>query len=352
MSKSLSDSLSQFVSQSDENDSEFDDPFSEVHDTGSDVREAISRSKEHKKEKKKKEKGGNKVNTVLSQGENLIGEFFDDRMIDDFDGFLEHYFLDDEDVEMKQSLVKYGRQYARDTKASPESSEVNKAYAKTSESLSKLLGEVENDSKDIQKDIIRLRMAQAMRNHKAISELSEIKAQQQNIRLGIIKEQNKIAKDQFDIQMKIDKQKQESDSDDSAANRAIQQLFGMGRDGIMETLGGYGGVSGADEAGKGSDDYDAYPEISEDEEIQKKYFSDNTQEETDGDKFIKYEGMGVHYILLYDDDDYREIIAEDKDGNLIPDYPMPNVNELDFELSISTNTATDNLAQQYELRHV
>lgn len=351
MSKSLSASLSQFVSQSNE-ETEFDDPFLENYDSSSDVRDAVKRSKDHKRAKRKKEKEGDKLNNVLSQGEQLLGKYQDDLMIDDFDGFLEHYFLDDEDVEMRQSLVKYGRQYARDTQSTAESSEVNKAYAKTSDALSKLLAEVEHDSDDLQKDIVRLRMAQSMRNNKAISELAEIKAQYQNIRLGIIKEQDKIAKDQFDIKLKVDKQKADNASDDSAANRAIQQLFSMGRDGIMESLGGYGGVSGAIESSSTSDEVDNFPEISEDAEIQKRYFSNDDHEETDGDKFIKYEGMGVHYVLLYDDDDYREIIAEDRDGNLIPDYPTPNASELDFELSISTNTATDNLAQQYELRHV
>lgn len=86
--------------------------------------------------------------------------------------------------------------------------------------------------------------------------------------------------------------------------------------------------------------------------MEQKYPCDG-KDKTDGDKFLKYEGIGAHYILLLDDNGHKEIITEDSDGNLLPDYPIPsNIDELDFVISESTGTATDNMANNYELRHV
>lgn len=354
MGKSLSESLSHFISSATEDD--FADPFTEsVVDSEQLARDVMERAADRRQQKKQKAKKRDKITDTLNQGDQLLNKLSDDQLVDDFDGFLDHFFLDDEDTAMKQTLVSYGRQYARDTKSSAESSEVSKMYAKHEEELGHLLSEVEADSQSLQKDISSLRMARS-RNFKALSDMVDAKNQQHNTRLQIIKELNNMKKTQFDLQMKISKQKKEDEADNSVASRAVQQLFGMGRENLMGAIGGYGGVSGADEAGRGADGYEeiAMDDTDEDEIIQKRYFNDSSEPETDGDKYIKYEGMGVHFVLLYDEDDdsYREIIAEDKDGNLIPDYPLPNPDDLDFELSVSTGTATDNLAQSYELRKV
>lgn len=157
---------------------------------------------------------------------------------------------------------------------------------------------------------------------------------------------NAMKKNQIELQMKVDKTKKEESADETSVNRAIQGLFGLGRENL---LGSYEDISGASEAGK--EDF-SYNDEDYDRMIQQKYFSgDNT--ESDGDKFLKYEGLGAHYILLVDDNGHKEIIVEDNDGNLLPDYPTPsNIDELDFIISESTGTATDNLANNYELRHV
>ena len=352
MSKSLSQSLSQFMASTQE--SSFDDPFQEEVEESSlkkplGIKAVLDQSKETKDVKKSRPRKKDKASRILDQGNQMIEDMIDDDLVSDFDGYIERYMLDDEDIELKRSLVKYGRKYARDTKTTGESSEVNKAYAQSEEVLSKLLEEVDTDRELVQKDITGLRVARS-RNYKALSELIGAKATFHKTALDIVKELNSMKKSQFDIQMKIDKNKKEDQADDTASNRAIQQLFGMGRDSIMSSLGGYGGVSGSNEAGIEEDSYD----YDEDEMIQKKYFSDTEDEvESDGDKFLKYEGMGVHYILLYNDDGVQGIIAEDKDGNVVPDYPTPtNPKDLDFTISESTGTATDNLTNQYELRKV
>jgi hypothetical protein len=354
-SNSLSKSLSQFVTSANDS-SMFDNPFIddeiEVTSTPISKRKNKSKSSDDDDEYRPKKSKPDKFAKVMSQGNDMIDRFMDEDFIDDFDGFIGNFLLDDEDVELRRNLLRYGRKYARETKVSGETSEINKAYSESEKLLSELLDEINEDKKSVQTDINNMRMMRT-RNYKALSDLIEAKSQFHNTALSAIKEMNSMKKAQFELQMKVDKTKKEESDDGSASNRAIQQLFGIGRDNIMGSLGGYEGVSGASEAGMYDDD-NYSSGIDEDEIIQKKYFSsDEDDVETDGDKFLKYEGRGVHYILLYDDDGSKEIIAEDKDGNIVPDYPLPsNPDDLDFNISESTGTATDNLANNYELRHM
>lgn len=351
MGKKLSDSLSQFISSGDDgfrnpfdnNDSTPEDDF-DVDDFLEERKEIRKQKKEKKKEKKKRR---GTIEDLYERTKSLSDELGSDDMVEDFDGYIREYALDDEDEELRRSLIKQGRKYARDTKISGESSEIQKAYAQSEEILESLLKEVSEDKDAIQKDITQMRVNRS-RNYKTFSEMMEQRTTLHNTTLGIVKELNAMKKNQIELQMKVDKNKQEEDGDDTSANRAIQSLFGVGRDAL---IGSYSDVSGADEAGTysndgyGSDDEDAY--------IQEKYFSDEEyQIETDGDKFIKYEGMGVHYILEYDDNGPVQIVAEDIDGNVVPDYPIPDLDDLQFNISENTGTATDNLSQKYDLRKI
>lgn len=353
MAKSLSNSLSNFIS----NNGQLAVPNDNVENSNEQIRtfeEFMINDKDNREKRKaiKKKSKKDKFDEIIERGEVLLDDIMDDYLVDDFDGYLDGYMLDDEDAELRQNLLRYGRKYARETKSTGESSEISKAYSETEKLLSDLLKEIESDKELVQKDISNMRMMRT-RNYKTLADLIESKSQFHNTALSVIKEMNNMKKSQFELQMKVDKSKKEEEADDSAANRAIQQLFGIGRGNILSggDSGGYASISGSEEAGNLS--YEDNYGYDEDEIIQKQYFSNDDYEESDGDKFLRYEGMGVHYILLYDDNNYREIIAEDRDGNIIPDYPLPsNPDNLDFEISESTGTATDNLSNQYELRKI
>jgi len=350
--ESLSKSLSRFITGANDSSS-FDNPFIDNTPNIAYVKPKTSNSSlsDDDKDYRPKKAKRDKFSEVMSQGRDMFDKYMDDDMIDDFDGFVDRFMIDDEDDELRRNLLRYGRKYARETKVSGESSEITKAYSESEKLLSELLDEINEDKKLVQSDINNMRMMRT-RNYKALSDLIESKAQFHNTALSAIKEMNNMKKAQFELQMKVDKSKKEEMGDDgSSSNRAIQQLFGIGRDNIMGSLGGYEGVSGALDAGTYDNEYSS---VDEDEAIQRKYFQNNDDiEESDGDRFLKYEGRGVRYILLYDDDGNKEIIAEDKDGNIIPDYPLPsNPDDLDFNISESTGTATDNLANNYELRHM
>jgi len=348
----LSGSLAYFASQN--SSQSFDNPFEESEVeynviSESEVRRVIDQDTEMRAEKKKRTKKKDKFARIIERGSSFVDQFAEDELTYDFDGYLSGYLLDDEDAIMKNNLVTLGRKYARDTRTSAESSEVTKAYFVQEKALEALLNEIEKDKASLQKDIDGMRVCRS-RNFKTMGELISTKAQYHNMALGVIKEKNAITKVQFDLQMKKQKDKDAEGSNDATASRAIQQLFGMGRNNIMSGVGGYEGVSGAITEGAAIESQDDYG-IDDDAMIQQRYFN-NDDNESDGDKFLRYENMGVEYILLWDKEtNNKEVLAEDKDGNLIPDYPMPNnIETLNFDISESTGTATDDLHRTYRLR--
>ena len=136
MSKSsLSKSLSQFVTSVNES-SVFDNPFvdDEVVETSSvslSTKNKKIRSSDDEDNYKPKKSKPDKFAKVMAQGNDMIDRFMDDDFIDDFDGFIGNYLLDDEDVELRRNLLRYGRKYARETRVSGETSEINKSYSET-----------------------------------------------------------------------------------------------------------------------------------------------------------------------------------------------------------------------------
>ena len=340
----LSESLAQFASS---NPSAFDNPFQEENTQHRTASEFLEREEAYLKEKRKSKsshrgKENDDLQRLIEKAHSTsIGSSIDD-MVEDFEGYLEDYLMDDADDEFRRNLVKYGRKYARNTRDTGEGSEIQKAYAEQEAELDQLIKDIDMDKENINKDIQKMRSYRSV-NFKTLSELVETRTSLHNTHLGAIKEKNSVVKNKFELQMKANKEKDESEGDSTVANRMIQNLFGMGRDALISD---YSDVSGAAEAGMES----AAVPFDEEDFIDKRFGEDEF--ESDGDKFLKYEGVFKEYVLEYDDDGPVQIVAEDIDGNVIPDYPLPDINNLDFTISESTNSATDNLSQQYILRKV
>lgn len=341
MGKSLSKSLSEFLSL----DDSFNDPYKDSSHVES-RKDFIKKQKSHKEENKKEKK--DHFETIVGEIEEFVSSGEDDELIDDFDTYLQDFMLEDADDNFRNELIKRGRQYTRNTSISKESSELQKLYAGNEQRIEELLREVAQDNEAVQKDINYLRAARS-RNYKVLAELIGERRSYHDTTLSAIKELNAMNKAKVELQLKLDKEnKDESGDSDLVANKAIQNLFSMGRDSL---IGSYADVSGSSEAGNVGE-YDS--QINEDEIIHNKYFKeDEDKSETDGDKFLKYEGMGIECILEYDESGPIRIVAEDRDGNEIPDYPTIELtDDLSFTISENTGTATDNLSQKYKLRKI
>ena len=305
--------------------------------------------KSNKKEKKKKDR----FTKVMEDSKKIIEDYCDDESIFEFDNYIDNYFIEDEDATLKNNLINMGRKYNRDSSQSSESTEINKAFTPNEKALSGLLEEINKDKVALQKDIEALRMSR-IKNYKNLAELLAAKNQLINASLQVVKEQTSIKKTQFDLQHKANAKKTNEELGDgvSTTSRAISNLFSLGRSNILSSVGGYESISGATNDENTNDGISTNIYDDSDEAIQKKYFSDDSRE-SDGDKFLKYENMGVEYVLLIDNNGYQEVIAEDKNGNIVSDYPMPsNIKDLNFEISESTGTATDDFHRRYKVRNI
>lgn len=275
-------------------------------------------------------------------------------MIDEFESFLDDnsMFDSEESDELRNGLVSMGRKYARDTGISSDNSEIAKAFSSSEKRLNDLLTEISRDKLNIQKDIDQLRSMTRGKNFKALSDLNSAKTSFHTTQLQAIKELNAIKKAEFDMRMKERAAKMASGGDASSdiSTTTIRSLFGAGRNDIVNAAGGYSKVSGA----IGNTIGEIYNTDMTDDEIEDKYFADEKEEETDGDKFLEYEGRGVEYTLLVDDDNSPiEVVAKDRDGNVIPDYPMPsNVDQLQFNINMTTQSAEDELHRKYRVEKV
>ena len=275
-------------------------------------------------------------------------------MIDEFESFLDDdsMFDSEESDELRNGLVSMGRKYARDTGISSENSEITKTFSDSEKKLKCLYDEISKDKVNIQKDIDQLRSLTRGKNYKALSDLNSAKTSFHTTQLQAIKEMNAIKKAQFEMRMKERAAKMASGGDGSEdiSTNTIRSLFGAGRNDIVNAAGGYSKVSGA----IGNTISDTFQSDLSDEEIEEKYFANEPDEVTDGDKFLEYEGQGVEYTLLVDDDNSPiEVVAKDREGHVIPDYPMPsNVDQLQFNINMTTQSAEDELHRKYRVEKV
>lgn len=298
----------------------------------------------NKKKSKKKD-----LEYYLEESDEFLKELEeDDDYSFDFDTYVENAINIDEDIELKNSLVSMGRKYARSTAIDGETSEITKAFAGQENALKDMLQEVNKDIIALDRDIENMRMMRS-KNYKTMSELIDVKNSYHSTHLNIIKELNNIKKASFDLKLKHEKNKQEENAASGASNQALQKLFSIGHSNLIGALGGRETATN-DLEYEGTDAIVPFDQT--DEYVQAKYFSD--VEETDGDIFIKYEKDGVHYVLLYDvANDTKQIIAEDKNGNVIPEYPMPSdIDELTFDINKQTGMATDQLHRTYIVRYL
>lgn len=66
------------------------------------------------------------------------------------------------------------------------------------------------------------------------------------------------------------------------------------------------------------------------------------------DAFLKYETSGVEVYIMMDDENNWDFIAEDRDGNILEDYPLPSKKKLTFYMDM--NKAVNEFGEEYKIR--
>ena len=261
----------------------------------------------------------------------------------EIDTLLDDIELSDQNITIRSSLISMGRKYARDHDSDGDENEVSRAFSPQEMKLNDLYSEVSKDIDQIDKDLVEMRMMHTGRNMQRMTELINAKAQYHNTRLSILKEISSIKKSQFDIKSKINKDKPQDGDNSMLSSSIIQSVFGMGHESILDSVGGRTVSSGAN-VGSVNESPDYYDEP-DDLVIE--------EDDSEGDKFIQYENAGVELVLEEYDDGTKKVYAEDRDGNKVHDYPIPNdINSLTFDINTRAEIATDQLQRNYKYRRV
>lgn len=269
-----------------------------------------------------------------------------------FDELIESAFTIDEDVQFRNNLISMGRKYAVKGSEHSESSEVQKAYARQEQEIDMLIQEYNQAGLELQRDIDFIRSMRT-KNYKALADLQAVRASYFSGKLAAIKEKNSMVKSRYDINLKLKAASGEADSDSStAASRAIQQMFSMGRNTMRASIDP--GDSGAtDDGAEEIIPSQRYRDELNDPDTAIHFAAGIPPAKSDGDKFIEHERDGVEWVLdIGEDGTERNIYAINSAGDVVPDYPLPSddPHNLQFLFNNINGTATDQLQRTYRVR--
>lgn len=159
-----------------------------------------------------------------------------------------------------------------------------------------------------------------------------------NTQLSIVAKNMDLKKTIADLTFK---EKKEFGAPDASANdntmyasSFMKELLSNGRGNI---------VGASDFSDNNSVDNEVYDSEELINELQES-FGDSQSDERD---FIDFENMDVQVFVVVDDRGSYKFEARDKEGNVVPEYPLPNKSKMSFNKS--TMIATDNYGRKYPL---
>lgn len=269
-----------------------------------------------------------------------------------FDDLIDLVSESDEDLQLKNSMLSLGKKYNREhiIDDADTRNAVEKAFSPQERKLKDLSTEFEKDVKEIDEIIFNMK-ASRTRNTKTMTELMEQRTAARKEVVNIQKILNDVQKTKFDIAAK--QQKNETGNEDAFANAnlAVQQLLHTGRQSLIDSVGGREGSSGA----YTDDEDDPYNALNDTFSVEEMAIDaeDDYENANEGDLFIKYENSFDHYQLtVRQDGSYGKVLAIDKDGDVIPDYPVPeDTSDLRFKVDNESAIASDQLNRRYHLVH-
>lgn len=304
------------------------------------VESTINIFEESKKKKENRKKSNinedDELEAFTSDLEDEIGLAFP------FDDVLDRLFDIDDDDELRNGLIEQGRKYNQSHSDEPSKSAYEKVFAKQETALNNLIGELDRDIAATEKDINNIRLAR-VRSPKALSDLISVKGSLYSTKLSAIKEITNIKKNIIDFNIKDKKNSDEDSQASVAASMALQSIISGDNAAALST-------GSFREAAKGSLEFDESAENKLAEIEAEREFHAN---ETEGDKYIKYENLGVQiYAQLDAEDRVVNLVAKDKDGNIVPDYPIPDVDYSQFNIHTDLGTVTDAFHRSFLIENI
>ena len=177
-------------------------------------------------------------------------------------------------------------------------------------------------------------------------------------KLQIIKEITNLKKTIQELKIKADGKKLnlgEDGSIEDQANSFFNNIMSVGRNNFISALNGEDDQFYAIEY---SDDQDieyvnTLPDVQEDlhNKINERLMNEESNRSAEADKYIIYENLKPEYVIMFNVmDNTWEVVAIDKDGQRIPDYPVPTRRDLGkVKFSHDNRFATDAYGRTYKV---
>lgn len=320
--------------------------YSTLHSSADLMSRANQMNNEAKKRKKKYHDYD--INSFSRDFEAELGNFTP------FDDIADKLFEIDGDEELRSSLIAQGRKYNQSHSQSGESSEFEKAFTKQESALNQLISDLEKDIGATEKDINNMRLSR-VRSPKVLSDLISVKGSLYSTKLAAIKEINSIKKNILDLNLKSKKGTEDDNQASMAASLALQQMIeGDARDSLSDTdyrTMARGSITSINDSQTEIPIYERNAQDDLDElEAEREY---EATAHSEGDLYIQYENMNVQsYAEVDENDRVVRLIAKDREGNEIPDYPMPDIKDGTFTIHEDLGTVTDSFHRNYILEKI
>ena len=321
----------------------------------------------------------------LNNDDSIENVDFDNSYNDDFD-FLTEYEnmmeeLDnqdamdilpkfDEDIDFYQAVDNWDNDYVEEIsekltkkgkrsydKYKEDENEFKKEFAEELTMLYDLLDDANKFNKKLIKKYDSIDGSKAKGTSKYLNDLIASVLTSNTNKLQIIKEITNLKKTIQELKIKSDGKNNrtlEDDSLESQANSFFNNIMNVGRNNFISALNGEDMQFANTEYSSDTDiEYaNTLPDVQEEihDRISERLMNEDRTRSDEAEKYIIYENLKPEYVILRSAlDNSWEVIAVDKDGQRIPDYPVPSKKDLGrMKFSQDGRFATDAFGRSYK----
>lgn len=321
----------------------------------------------------------------LNNDDSIENVDFDNSYNDDFD-FLTEYEnmmeeLDnqdamdilpkfDEDIDFYQAVDNWDNDYVEEIsekltkkgkrsydKYKEDENEFKKEFAEELTMLYDLLDDANKFNKKLIKKYDSIDGSKAKGTSKYLNDLIASVLTSNTNKLQIIKEITNLKKTIQELKIKSDGKNNrtlEDDSLESQANSFFNNIMNVGRNNFISALNGDDMQFANTEYSSDTDiEYaNTLPDVQEEihDRISERLMNEDRTRSDEAEKYIIYENLKPEYVILRSAlDNSWEVIAVDKDGQRIPDYPVPSKKDLGrMKFSQDGRFATDAFGRSYK----
>lgn len=248
------------------------------------------------------------------------------------------------------------------SKFKEDENEFKKEFAEELAMLNDLLDEVNSFGKKLDKKFDAIDGSKAKGMSKYLNELITSILTSKTTKLQILKEISSLKKNIQELKIKSDSKKAnlgDNGSLESSANSYFREIMKVGRNTFVNNFDYDVDNTITDSEYSSNDDIEyvnslpaAHNEIHN--RISERLEEEGAGRSEDGDKYIRYENMKVDLVIKFNvlNNDW-EVVAIDKDGQQVIDYPVPTKKELGkVKFSADNKYATDKFGRSFKVIEV